>query len=76
MDVRLLDEAVLPVTRMPTVMLESEDTNMISSDTIVDRIRKPTHEIAPNVRVDDLPSFGSLDNGTNGLINSLEKLSA
>ena len=73
---RLFDETVVPVTRMPAVMLESEDTNVISSGTIVNRIRKPTHQMAPNVRVNDLPSFGSLDNSTNGLINSLEKLSS
>ena len=57
-------------------MLESEDTNVVSSDAIVNRVREAKHKIAPNVRKDDLRSFGSMDNSTNGFIDSIEELSA
>ena len=73
---RLFGETVAPVTGMPAVMLESEDTNVVSSDTIVNRVREPRHKIAPNVCVDDAPSFGSIDNSTNCLIDSIEELNA
>ena len=57
-------------------MLESEYMNVVSSDAIVNRVREAEHKIAPNVRIDDLRSFGSPDNSLNGFIDGIEELSA
>ena len=55
------------------MMLECEDTNVVSSDTIVNRIRKARHKVASNLGIDDAPSFGSIDYSPNGLIDCTEE---
>ena len=56
------------------MMFESEDSNVVSSDTIVNRIRKARHKVASDVRIDDTPSFRGIDNCANGLINRIKEL--
>ena len=44
------------------MMFESKDTNVLSSNTIVNRIWEARHKVASDVPLDDRPSFGRIDN--------------
>jgi len=57
------------------MMFQSEDSDVVSSDTIVNRVGKARHKVASDIRVDDMPSFGGIDNCTNGLIDRIKELS-
>jgi hypothetical protein len=71
----LLAKTVAPIVRMAPMMFESEDSKMIRSEAIVNRIREARHKVASDIRIDDTPSFGGIDNCTNGLIDRVKELS-
>jgi len=57
------------------MMFESEGSNVVSGDTIVNRIWKARQKVASDVPIDDTPSFGRIENCANGLIDRIKELS-
>jgi len=73
---KLFGEAVAPVIRMPAVVLESQNTNVVGKNAIENRKRKTWHEITPHFIFHDTPSIRSIKNNRNRAICRVEELRA
>ena len=72
----LFGETGAPVARVTAVVLEGQNPNVVRKDAIVNAVWKTRHEVTADVRLADAPSVGIVEDDTNTLIGSVEKLSA
>ena len=67
-------DALSPVFRVPTVMLESKNSNVVRVRSVIDRVGEARTQEPPHVRLDDAPSFGSSYDDCHCFIHRVKEL--
>lgn len=68
------EHTVAPIIGMTTVMLECEDAKLVGQNSVVDSVRKPGDQAAPNVCLKEALTLRRIMNDANGALHGAKKL--
>ena len=69
-------DAITPVIRVTTVVLEGKNPKMVGKNAVEDRERKSRHEVVTDIFLDNVPPLECFLNDTDGPVRCVETLTA